>query len=236
MALLRTLSHTVCFTLKCASVFFARKDENFNTCPDFDFKWSSTWAAIDFALIGVPKYTYRSVWDIVIVSIMIGRVSSSLMTRNWDLDGWMTIPRSSVHCLSRVNFWTKRSRDVANTTVSSISRSECRVSSQPSGPSAATASTVGSMKNVNRGQLLLAPWRTPAEVENFPLPMRPDACENEAAMAFMKVVPQLYNTLVQSYFWLLMNQTRVLKQFPNSYVTQVPHWWSKLTFSGHIWY
>ena len=123
-------------------------------------------------------------------SRMNGDKSVSFITMNFDFVGCHNIPKSSVQFLRHLSFLIIMSRPVAKMQVSSICSRQWRSSNHPSGPTADMAATVASMKKVKRGQLLLAPCRTPAEVENCLLPTRPEHIATDLMRAFRKVLPQ----------------------------------------------
>ena len=80
---------------------------------------------------------------------VIGVKSGSLIDMYWHLVGWNNMPMTSAFCFNRNNFRSMAWRDVASTTVSSISSIICVLPSQSSCPKLLTASIVGSTYDVN---------------------------------------------------------------------------------------
>ena len=119
---------------------------------------------------------------------VIGVISGSLIDMYWHLVGWNNMPMSSAFCFNRNNFRSMAWRDVASTTVSSISSIICVLPSQSSCPKLLTASIVGSTYDVNSLQLELPPCLTPFDVSKVSFPISQIA-DMEFLRASKNVVP-----------------------------------------------
>ena len=132
-----------------------------------------------------------------------GCVHGLFTHKNCDLAGFIFMPIWSMHAFRLTSLVIIASLDVAKMTVSSMRSKLCNPFSHPSSPPLLRAASVGSIKNVNRGQLEHEPCLTPAIAVKWSLPIFPTVSEYESFMARRKVFPQ---PLLSKYCNILCDQ------------------------------